>query len=748
MQVLRMSIVVVLLGAWWPAPAPAESDEQVQSGWDEARMGPLPRWRAGGTPPTDPDQPLQPYAVKFGATTDVPTSGVIASPPEYSPTAGVLFRYSSNAWPTVVRDLVVALTQDPAHDEIAYVVVSSASQQQSAYNMFIAGGADMSKVEFLMEPTDSIWLRDYGPHFVWQNNALAIVDSHYYPTRPLDNFIPTLVADDHFLMPSYDIGLYYSGGNFQPGPDRSGFITSLVYQDNPGFSYDFLSELYHDYQGVDTLHVFPRLPGWVDGTGHIDMWMYLIDDDTVIISQFEPGSDPDAIAITNNAVTYMEGHLGFEVFRTPALNIGSVHYTYTNAFRVNNRIFTCSYGQGNASFLPLDAEANAAFQAAAPECEIIPINAYSIIPAAGAFHCIVMQVPRYTDAAPAAHVVSPDGGELLVGGTSFEVAWAATDDEVVTSVDIRCSLDGGGTFDEVIALDEPDDGFVAWTLPDVVSGDARVKVVAHDADGQSAEAVSETGFTIAHAHRHVYDFSTGAGVDKWGWGYQTLNWSLLDGVRHPPEAATEISLIEDGAYDKIAHADATGGDYDGNRYRSPIPSGGRESTHIFDFTIDEDPARMLDVEVLWEGYGDACVQMELYVWDFDAQQWSNGAGLFNENRFVDNQAANRDAVLVGHIRGDFGHYIGEAGEMTILLYGERPGQESFHDYIAVTVTHAVAGDVDVDGDIDAADYAAFHGCFVGPGAGVPAGCDPADADGDGDVDLADFAALQTAFTGS
>ena len=53
-------------------------------------------------------------------------------------------------------------------------------------------------------------------------------------------------------------------------------------------------ELYQTYQGIDTLHILPRLPGSVDGTGHIDMWFYLVDEDTVIISEFIPGSNATA----------------------------------------------------------------------------------------------------------------------------------------------------------------------------------------------------------------------------------------------------------------------------------------------------------------------------------------------------------------------------------------------------------------------------------------------------------------------
>jgi hypothetical protein len=267
-------------------------------------------------------QSLFPYSIGNTQTLRDPTTGVVKSPAEYDPMRGVLYSYAS--YPSVVTDLVKELTEDADSDEIAYVVVSSQTQQNTATSSFVSAGADMSKVQFLIQPMNSVWMRDYGPHFVTVDDALAIVDSHYYPTRSLDNFIPTLVGDNNFNVPTYDMGLYFSGGNFQPGPNQSGFVTALVNADNPtsdGFDAGLITELHQKYLGIETLHVLPQLPFSVDGTGHIDMWMYLVDQETVIISEFLPGSNSTAIQITNNAVGYMES-LGFKVFRTPALECG------------------------------------------------------------------------------------------------------------------------------------------------------------------------------------------------------------------------------------------------------------------------------------------------------------------------------------------------------------------------------------------------------------------------------------------
>jgi len=656
----------------------------------------LPRWREGGTP-YNPQQAMYPYAIKSVNTKDHPSSGLIESPPEYSPSKGVLYYYTSSQWPTVVRDLVVALTDDDEHDEIAYVVVPSTSQQNFAINLFTAGGANMSKVEFIIEPGNALWLRDYGPHFIWQNGTLGIVDSHYYQSRPLDNFIPTLIGDDHFNMITYDMGVYYSGGNFQPGPNRSGFVTSLINIDNPvsqGFNESFLAGLYQQYQGIDTLHIMPQLPSSVDGTGHIDMWMMIIDEDTVIISKFKPGSNPTAIQITDNAVPYMEA-LGFEVYRTPAWNVGSTHYTYTNAFRVNDRIFTSYYSDGNPSYADEDAEAFANYSAAAGvDVEIIPIDCYDIIPAAGAIHCIVMQVPLYTENEPAVHVIWPKGDELFVSGTTQTILWETTDtnNTEIPQVDLYYSIDDGFTYEFIDTIS--DTGSYDWIVPDVYSEQAKIKVVATSVDSDVSEAVSANVFQIASANQTMYDFTNGAGIDKFGWGYQTYTWNgNIDGVRMP--VSTEIDSLVTGAYTKISYSDAIGGDSDANRYISPNPTNYYESTHIFEFTIDEDPAEIDDMEIIWEGYADYCTQIEMYIWNYVEGQWCNGDGQSGQNRFMDNWAGNRDGFLEKHIRSNFSNYINNDGQITLLLYAERgPGSyvtlnPTFHDYLHIIISDVI-----------------------------------------------------------
>lgn len=651
---------------------------------------PLPRHREGGTP-YNPNQSLRPYALDFSAFGRSDTN--VDSPPEYAPVKGVLYRYSSGSWPGVVTDLVAALTSDPAHDEIAYVVVSSASQQNSATNAFAAAGADLSKVEFLIQPSDSIWMRDYGPHFVWLNDTLTIADSHYYPGRPNDNFVPTEVGDDNFGFLTKHMGLYYSGGNFQPGPNRSGFVTSLVNLDNPGsegFDENLIRELYQTKQGIDTLHILPQLPFSVDGTGHIDMWLYLIDEDTVVISEFKPGSNSTAIEITNNAVDYMES-LGFEVFRPQAWNSGGTHYTYANAFRVNNRIFIPAYGTalvpgGFSSYNDEDADALATWQAAAgPGVEIVPIQCRDIIPASGAIHCIVKQVPRYVGSAPSVSVISPSGGDVMIAGNVETIRWSATDTDntEISSVELSYSTDSGASWQSIATVSNSLE--YSWTVPDEFSAASLIRVVATSSDLDLGTGTSNP-FLITPGVQNRYEFDVNAGIDRKIFGSSTSSWNAVNG--NPSPVSGQISASN---YARLATSNATGGDNDSDRYIAPYPGSTRETTHVFEFEISEDADSIDEMVFHWEGYADWCSQCELYVWDVAQQQWGDGTSFqLAQNRFLDSFAGNRDGELTGVIRSDLSNYVDAENKVRFLIYGERDGNETFHDYAALTVKQSTA----------------------------------------------------------
>jgi hypothetical protein len=111
--------------------------------------------------------------------------------------------------------------------------------------------------------------------------------------------------------------------------------------------------------------------------------------------------------------------------------------------------------------------------------------------------------------APSVTVISPNGGESWLIGTTQNITWTATDNTSVASIDIAYSTDGGATYPNVIATGIGNSGSFAWTVPNTPTTTARVRVTAHDG------ACNTTGFDDSDANFTIRDpvivASAGAG---------------------------------------------------------------------------------------------------------------------------------------------------------------------------------------------------------------------------------------------
>lgn len=311
--------------------------------------------------------------------------GAVRAQAEYEGNQGILIRWGSyNALHTAM--VVPLTTGTPASD--VFVVVSGATQQNSAASVLAGGGADMAHVRFVVAATDSVWMRDYGPRYIEHNGRREIVDHTYNRPRPNDDAFP------HALGPLwneavYDIPLVHGGGNFHLFRNRDAFMTRLVVNENGGLGEQQIVDLYRAYQGVNVTLTDP-FPTSYDSTQHIDMWMLPLGDQRVLIGEYastEGGGVPKQVT---DATALLMSARGYTVYRTPGWRSGSTHYTYTNAVISNRTVLACQFGGSNAT---RDAQALATFRAALPEHDVVPIDCSGIIGQAGAIHCIVMHVP-------------------------------------------------------------------------------------------------------------------------------------------------------------------------------------------------------------------------------------------------------------------------------------------------------------------------------------------------------------------
>lgn len=88
-------------------------------------------------------------------------------------------------------------------------------------------------------------------------------------------------------------------------------------------------------------------------------------------------------------------------------------------------------------------------------------------------------------------VVTPNGGETLTVGNSYEITW--TDTGTVGPVKIEFSSNNGGSYSTVVAS-TPNDGSYDWTVPDDKSALCLIKIT--DASVPAVTDTSDAVFTI------------------------------------------------------------------------------------------------------------------------------------------------------------------------------------------------------------------------------------------------------------
>jgi agmatine/peptidylarginine deiminase len=324
-----------------------------------------------------------PYPNTSNAARPIQPTGFVYCPAEYEPIEGLIIAWEKYPW--ILTELTVGITlNDP--EAIMYIAVDNSFEQIDVNNTLDMAGADMSQVEFIVHPTDTIWIRDYGPRFVFEDGERTIIDYTYTHMRENDNLFNDYLSN-FWDEPQYQISIEHGGGNFHMFVNGDAFMTSVVFERNPSLTEQDVKNLFREYKNLDVT-IYPRFPSSFDLTGHIDMWMLPVGTNKVIIGEYASSTGEPHI-ITEGVTGDLESR-GYTVYRTPGWKSGITHYTYTNSIILNDLVFIPRYGGPWSSN---DDQALAVFREAFPDHNIMQIDCSQIIMENGALHCIVMHVP-------------------------------------------------------------------------------------------------------------------------------------------------------------------------------------------------------------------------------------------------------------------------------------------------------------------------------------------------------------------
>ncbi|MBX3379262.1 MAG: agmatine deiminase family protein [Phycisphaeraceae bacterium] len=456
-----------------------------------------------------------PFTDRIGGTRP---PGPIACPGEYAPAQGILMSWDGT---TAQNNILATMTKyiTTTGNADAYMVVDTVAEQTSVTTSLNSAGANMARVKFFVRTTDSIWIRDYGPRFIYigtagvagQGAVRGIVDHIYNRPRPNDDAFPLWFGPSGFASKKfgvYDLGMTHGGGNFHLDSMGRSFATQLIQNENPGLSASDIINTWHDFQNVNTT-ILPPFPTSIDSTQHIDMWMQIISDNRVIISDWPNNVGSTQDVICDNAATQLAS-MGYTVFRTPARSLSGTHYTYANMVVCNDLVLLPTYTNSTMTSAGHNAQALAAVQQAfdfnndgIPDKTIVQVPCDALATSAGVMHCIVMHVPAHLGApgvngqCPTAHVSTLNSATILTPGQSFPLTWLTDDDKNISTIDIHYSANGGVSFPLTVASNITDSGTLSWTVPNRPTTKARVRVTVRDLDGNAGTDVNDINFTVS-----------------------------------------------------------------------------------------------------------------------------------------------------------------------------------------------------------------------------------------------------------
>lgn len=407
-----------------------------------------------------------------------------------------------SGWKRILDQMAARITNEG--DANVYVMCDSSSEATSTRNAMLFAGADPDRVFTIVRRTDSIWMRDYGPRYIFEGNGgpngdlgvRAIVDHTYNRPRPNDNLIPDFWAGLRGET-EYQIPLVHGGGNYHLSGAGDAYSTRLIANENGFLSEPDIVDLWRRFQNLETELTAP-LPSSVDSTQHIDMWMQITGDRSVVIADYPlaSGSTHDQVA---DAQAASMAAAGYTVTRVE--NIGNpfqTHYTFTNVVMCNDIVLLPEYDNIPASY---SANALAAWQAHLPGKQIIQVDCDAIVTAAGVMHCIVMHVPQNAGGEnPVVWIDSLNSSGFFEPGEQVSLTWRTDDDHSLIdaedlTIDLLLSTDGGQTFDTQ-AAGEPDDGAITWTVPNIATSQGVLRVVARDSDGNEGYDDTDELFII------------------------------------------------------------------------------------------------------------------------------------------------------------------------------------------------------------------------------------------------------------
>lgn len=297
----------------------------------------------------------------------------------------------------------VEMTKALATGEKVHIIAYDEALKNHISQLLVQAEVNLSQVDFVIAPSNDVWVRDTGPMFVWDNQELKIVDFGFdgwgeKAPYEKDDHLPKIVAQQRNI-PIIDVsGFVLEGGSIELDGNGTGMATrsSVISKNrNPQMSQEQAEQFLRKYLGVRNMI-------WLDGVvdeditdAHIDGFARFYNDKTILtvpqadfFDLYENIKESDYQRLIN--AKNAQG-VAYQIEEIPLTkkNVRNLNYrgSYLNFYIGNEVVIVPVYNDEN------DAIALAKIAGLYPNKRIVPINVVPLFKNGGMIHCVTQQQP-------------------------------------------------------------------------------------------------------------------------------------------------------------------------------------------------------------------------------------------------------------------------------------------------------------------------------------------------------------------
>jgi agmatine/peptidylarginine deiminase len=273
---------------------------------------------------------------------------------------------------TEYGDLWAKMTDAIQKECTVWIRIKDGADSTTIKNFMTTKGTPLTNYKFHVMVGDDFWIRDYGPigFYYGANDDIGLLDMNYYPGRDNDDLYPGLLAGVTGYL-DVKTNLYAEGGNFFTDGFKNSFHSNVVESVNTtanpkhgawsmGQTQDTIKYVWASNNVTST----PTLK-CDGGTGHNDMYMKLMDENTMAIMEYPNVVTAQDRTIIQNVITTVTGMKNvygkpYRIYKVPMptqdngdtlKSCGAINNdarTFVNGLTVNKTYLMPSYSDGTS----------------------------------------------------------------------------------------------------------------------------------------------------------------------------------------------------------------------------------------------------------------------------------------------------------------------------------------------------------------------------------------------------------------